>query len=224
MQFQVFAPIIFSNGGVFFLSGSSLINDFDGGIVSAKYHLSDQSALRGSLGFIRTDQFQDQNSDREEMDPDSSITLQNFAFLAEELDLWTVDVSLVYLRYIQATPSLSMYVGAGPGFNLALDDESRSSGRQTITDREIFFTTLDAVVEDMWGTGFHFVLGGEWFITPGISFIAEYHSTLFYSSFERTRVLESANTATFNRNTFQEKVQGVSFESQPVRFGVSVYF
>ena len=224
LQFQIYQPVVTINGRTFVRGGTSILNEFDGGFVSAKFHLSDHSAIRGSVGFTRIDEFIDFRSFTRTMDPDTGMTERGFRGDRERLDVWTADVSILFLRYVEPAPSFAFYFGAGPGFMMNLDDDTRSIFRSPLGSDELFTDTFNGGIDDMWGTGVHFVIGAEWFVTSNISLIGEYHSQLFYREFDIIIDREFEDQFRFQQSLSTESTKGVFFEPQPVRFGLSVYF
>lgn len=223
LQFQIYQPSTFVRGISSFASGSSILNEFDGGVVSAKFHLSDRTAIRGSVGFNRTDDVTDLSSRFEDIDALTGDVDRGGSDEVNEMDFWVSNVSLLYLRYIEPAPSFAFYLGIGPGFELTLNDNSRDLEHRSFPN-ESFSSNFRAIIIDLWGTGLHTVLGAEWFVAPGISLLAEYHSELFYKEFEITRQFEVTNENSYRWTEIVEKRKGFFFDSLPARLGLSVYF
>lgn len=218
LQFRV-AFLSSDPGGSF-----SLLDPFEGGVLSAKLHITDNSAFRASLGFVRDDIVINSRIRIEERAADMGGFEDSGSSSRRITDLWMLDASLLYLRYVQLAPSNALYLGAGPGYRLNLDDEIRSNSRSSDQGDNSFTLSRTSSIVDLWGSGIHFVLGAEWFITSSLSVVAEYHSKLFYEVFDITMDSELENAFRISNQLREDKIRRFSFEAQPVRLGVSFYF
>ena len=153
------------------------LTSFTGANISLKRHTQNQKAFRLGVSILAnqlgTDEASTTVQDRIDDDMDAQFTVTN-----ESLDRTTssLDITAHYLHYVIPKNNVSLFVGGGPtaGFSLAKDDTETVS---SFLDSLQTVTTQDVKV-DGWNVGAEFVIGAEWFVSPQISFFAEYGTAL----------------------------------------------
>lgn len=171
------------------------LSSFQGSTLSAKRHLSDGRAIRVGIslnGAVADVEHRTINVTTDSTTFESKID-ENYQF---------VQLDAQYLIYPSPAKKLTVFVGAGPLFELS---RSEASGREQWRLNKI------------WSFGVSVVLGVEWFATKRISFLSEYSSALTYD----IQISESTSSSSDYKN--EDERQALSFSYSSVKFGLSVY-
>lgn len=175
------------------------LSDFQGSIVSVKYHSSDRSAWRAGLGL----EF-DSNTDERERTTGGVPG----ALLSSEFSRQTVRLDLQYLRYANPVAKIQFLFGGGPfgAFDHRATEsfvDGMSQGRQE---------------SDRWEAGLSGLLGVEWFVASRLSLHAEYGLEFVYA-----QTTASADNPVSDQKSSQNG-ETWAFGARGVLLGVSAYF
>ena len=193
----------------FGISENFTLSSFQGGTISAKYHFTNNSALRFGVTLYHS------NLDREYTEtsvyPDTtfnSIYEDNYA-------RYQIQFTLQYISYIETINSISMFYGGGINYFTSPDNRESSSERKV----PIESSSLDY---SNYGFGVNLLIGVEWFVRSNMGITAEYGSGYQYSLYEQVQVQDDIiNDVRQNTRKTQTRY-GLS--SSTVKFGVSIYF
>jgi hypothetical protein len=192
----------------FRVTNNFTLNNFQGASLSAKKHISDNSAIR--LGIDLFFDISTQDEDSRVFYIDTTITTSDAEGNTQRLAL-----ELQYIRYVSTDKKIKFYWGTGPSI--------RFNNEVVETDYHDSYNDISRKLKDedkSWGLGASGVLGAEWFATSFISFHTEYMTTLLY---EWRKVRE--DDALFdNYSHISTESSGFQVYASDVRFGLSLYF
>ncbi|GBD91867.1 hypothetical protein BMS3Abin04_02599 [bacterium BMS3Abin04] len=192
--------------------------DFQGGLISYKYHFNNHYAFRFGLG-IRLD---NDNQDEEKNNLIDSITT------SANYDLGSYHYSLQsqLLFYVNPQNDIKLYIGLGP--YLSFSKTSRKLNNIDIISKktDYKFSNTDVTETKDYLLGVSSVYGVEWFFTKNMSLIAEYGFVLAYSNSkaEYRHSIYEKNSKINHTNSYKRSSSGFKFNSSRVNFGLSVYF
>lgn len=179
------------------------LSDFQGGTISAKYHINNNSAVRFgiTLGY-------------EAMDVEiySKDIRQDTTYIEDysgEESNSVIILTLQYLHYLEIQNSISAFLGAG--FNYSLRPYSTD-----IPDYRI-------INEDYSKYGLDILMGVEWFVRSNIGIHAEYGMGFGYNSYESTYERPSYYSDT-DMDKDYHKTSGFELYNHSAKFGLSIYF
>jgi len=179
------------------------LSDFQGALISAKYHFSPESAVRFGVGlgadFTETDQLQKFVSNGDDSDDPF--------FWKRELMINTV---FQFIYYLNAIKNPCFFIAIGPKFDYTRSKEMR--GEKPLKERSPNIRTSYKA----YGLGFGAVLnlGTELFIRKNVSLQAEYGVRYMYEYKKHTTLQPSKNSYTYEKHTFHPS---------KVKFGISLY-
>jgi len=179
----------------FQLDDNFKLSDFQGAVLSAKYHRSAQSAVRLGLDFDAESEEGKQTTAGE----DSASVAERQEFETARLEFKVV---AQYVRHSNPGRTVSYYRGGGPfvGFR-----------------RHKLLTDSSEQEETRWSAGLEGVWGAEWALNRSISLLAEYGIAAGYFSSSREAGRDAHPDLT-------SESTGLQVKAGPVRFGISVYF
>lgn len=186
------------------------LGSFQGLMFSGKRHISDNSAIRLGIGmnFLQAEN----DYTLRNIPIDTTISLSN-----RSDDVMNIDISVLYVSYINLKSKVNFYLGAGP-FVSIFKTESAAETRY-----ENFGTTSNRDWKrSEWSIGGLAVIGTEWFVDEKISLLAEY-GVHFYKKFGYEESMDKHSESTNNLKWTNEMT---SFNINPstVKLGVSLYF
>ena len=192
----------------FRITNDFVLDDFQGAALSAKKHISKNSAIR--LGINLFFDFSTEDSDTRMYANDTTITTSDTEINAQRLML-----ELQYLKYMSTERRIKFFWCAGPTVHLNREIEETDYFDSRIDDpRELKYENKS------WGLGGLGVLGVEWFATRDISFHTEYMLTILYE----WRKFRNDNYTGTDFNTISYEERGIQVYASNVRFGLSLYF
>ena len=135
--------------------------DFQGSLLSARYHVSETSAFR--VGLTTNGSFEDEEIVDQENDSSPLVS--------ENRSIQDYGVTGQYLRYHRPSDDIFVFVGAGPqvSYRTAEIERTRSDGQE-----------VQQVDQNGYRVGAAGILGVEWFVHPNISLSAEYGFEVTY--------------------------------------------
>lgn len=185
----------------FQISDNFTLRNFQGTILSGKYHFSSRDAIR--LGVSMEFGDSEYNSEITRLDTTVSGELNdegnNFSFI----------INSQYIRYITVTDNIALYSGGGPFirfFNTTTERKIEENGT------EIKRKTSRSGIN----TGLDLILGLEWCFYKYMSLSAEYGMKFYYSSSEGETKDDNVE-ATFDEKSFY-------ITGDNINFGITVYF
>ncbi len=173
----------------FGIAQNASLTSFGGATVAAKRHYSPSSAIRAGVTV-----FFDKERTNNYQQARTTTTKQ-----------FRSEISLQYLYYYSPSNRLGAFVGTGPRF-------AYTSGSQEL-DHGLAHTE-----QSEWGLGADLLIGGEWFVTSGISLFGEYGLFLGYSSSENESFSGGIGT------TARTEAKSYAIQSRGARLGMSLYF
>ncbi|MBD3218643.1 MAG: hypothetical protein GF310_10230 [candidate division Zixibacteria bacterium] len=196
------------------------LTSFNGGLISAKRHLSPNTAfrfglsLRGDVGdnSSETSRSYEQPGGGEEFTRTSDGNTSNLI----------LNISTQLMFYSTIEKSVNLYFGFGPNFNYSRDKDEfdLEYTYEDIPDRDGFENRYMR----SWSAGFLGSWGVELFASKKISFIAEYGARIEYYSLYRETNSEEYVDETGRFENFSEDSHDFRIISDAVKFGISLYF
>ncbi len=188
------------------------LSNFQGLMLSGKYHFSNRSAVRTGVNLS----FSDMNMEDERLQysPIENDMVRNFLDIKRRTTSVTIYTQYVY--YSSASSRLHVYYGAGPFYELTYQTEDRETVSQSV------ITVTSTSDQSSWAVGANGVLGVEWFFTSGMSLLGEYSNAISYSDVNNETIeKDGEGVVRVERNITSNNVV---FRANNVRFGLSVYF
>jgi len=199
----------------FRISSNFTLSTFDGSNLSAKKHLTSNSAIRFGIGLSGY------TTDRE-----GTTDLENRSniFSEEQSDYESllINLSCYYLYYPHPQRKINMYCGVGPLISFANFDDKIN--RQDLSQDTSSIETFTEENYQYYGVGVLGLIGVEWFLNQQISIHAEYGSSLLYGREEKEETRVSSVETYEEKYTKKSEENRITFRSNSVQFGVSVYF
>jgi hypothetical protein len=182
----------------FEIDNNFTLRSFQGTVISAKYHMDAQKALRLGINLDLAKGSQKNNELDAGVEDNSKV----------EGSVYAINTTLQYVRYPKPKRRILYFYGAGPFFEYTADSYSFEENNSYNNEEK-----------RIWGLGISAVVGVEWFVTHAISLLGEYGVRAGYYSTKETYE-EVGWTREVDKITAKEFI----FEPLPVKFGLSVYF
>ncbi|MBN2424407.1 MAG: hypothetical protein JXR46_09405 [Calditrichaceae bacterium] len=199
------------------------LSDFQGTLISYKYHLSNKSAVRIGLGF-NMDNIDDTEKQINDSDPVSIYLNGNESY-------YNISFRAQYVYYFNPQNEIKFYSGAGPyvAYILSTNESTEEGFYSPNSEIQSRVRTYEQEIIT-YNLGLSGIYGLEWFFKENMSLTAEY-GFLFYYSYEDMKMTNEIITeysyysnSHESNNTQNETSKGLSFRSEGVLFGLSVYF
>jgi len=177
------------------------LSNFQGSVLSGKYHFSSRDAVRLGLEII----FGDSEAEVELNNLDTNTVDQS----AEDSSRFGFTINSQYIHYIRGTDDISLFGGVGPFFQ-----HYKSTRTREIVEDEI--ETSSESETSHFSTGIDLIVGVEWWFHKSMSLSAEYGLKFSYSSTNNE----------FKDDTVEGESEQTSFNisGNHVNFGITVYF
>ncbi len=185
----------------FRITNNFSLSNFQGTILSGKYHFSNRDAIRLGVSL----QFDDSESDEINKQKDTNLVIRNI----ENLTGFSITINTQYMRYIHLNNDIGLFSGGGPFISYT----STTSKNEQIGIEE---THRSERTSDSFSAGLDMILGVEWMFYRYMSLSAEYGIKFFYYSSNRVFDGEFSISET-NENSFR-------ITHNHVNFGITVYF
>jgi len=177
------------------------LSNFQGTVISGKYHFSKRDAIRLGLEISMSD-------------TETEVTVKNLDTnyvdqLADESNGFGFILNCQYIHYIRGTEDISLFGGVGPYFQYY-----NSNNKRDIVEDEIE-RSLEAET-NRYAIGADLLIGVEWWFHKYMSLSAEYGLKFSYYSSE-----------IINKDDSRESIsESTSFNisGNHVKFGIAVYF
>jgi opacity protein-like surface antigen len=183
----------------FQISENFTLSDFQGSILSGKYHFGKRSAVR--LGLAIT--FEDGNADRDYIIVDSVQYSQNV-----ESNSFGITINSQYINYLVNADEIGCYIGAGPTLNFSTSESQYESSDSTNEDGN--------ASGEYYNIGIDAMIGVEWCFHERMTLSAEYGLKFYYHH----------RNEKYNSSIRMDERTSKSFRltANYVNFGISVYF
>lgn len=192
------------------------LSDFQGGIISYKYHFNNHYAFRFGLGIRLDNNNKDENKftfiDSTNYLSNNDITKYEYSFTSQ------------FLFYVNPQSDIKLFIGLGPYVSFSKNSSNNNSttlynDASAVNNSNIMKTTYHSL-------GISAVYGVEWFFLKKMSLVAEYGFSAGYYKSESDAKLESHDSnGKINPNLYSNNTSsGFRFNNNQVNFGLSVYF
>jgi opacity protein-like surface antigen len=202
----------------FGVSGNFTLSSFNGGTISGKYHLSDNSAIRTGVTINgQMDKTEEENLQK----IDGNSNEENSSTPGENLNM---SLNTAYLYYPTSTNNFKYFIGSGlvgTWRKYRNEEDIKNFHGDTLYSTSTFLRD-----DNTFEIGLQGLIGIEYFISSNISLHAEYASTLSYfitkNKYNRESFFPTDPGHKVNDNR-EIKTKGWKFTPSSVRFGISVY-
>ena len=200
----------------FRITNNFSLTQFQGSLLSFKYHFNNNHAIRFGLGLGNRGWSSEDKV--EYYGVDSSYVLIESDNSSNDLDLTTQ-----WLYYFKPQKVIKLYIGAGP---LIFYSRGKTDTKNIDTLYQAQGSIYDYRIDrKRYGFGISTVYGIEWFFHKQMSLLGEYGFEIYYYNdkyeTERLRLLPGTANSIEKRKT---KENGWILNSSAVKFGLSVYF
>ena len=201
----------------FQIANNFQLKSFSGQTISAKYHLTESSAIRAGISIF--------NRSYDEEDQENDEANNFFSVIRTGREDFDITIMTEYIFYINPKNLINFFAGGGliygynsndmtgERINYRLDTLSSTEKTKRFTNSHKYGVTLST--------------GIEWFVNSYISLHAEYNTQLYLSETkgneERTRKNFSAPILISKVYTDSDRNDFI-INSYSVKFGLSVYF
>ena len=187
------------------------ISDFQGTLISYKYHFSNAYALRFGIDF---------RADVNGGDYDRTYSTQNNDFIQYSQEIRNYDINLLsqFLKYPNARNDIKTFFGAGPYFSLR---SRRTINKDVITGNNVVGVERYYDFKETF-IGLSGVIGAEWFFLRNLSLTAEYSFFAAYHTIKNTREVYLVDNSDINSDV--DKRTGLYSQSLGAKLGLTVYF
>jgi hypothetical protein len=206
----------------FQIANNFTLREFQGAVISAKKHFSENTAVRMGVSVVLNGTDEDVAGTSFQYDTVSSRNTGDAS-----RDGQTFQVNAQYLYYPNPHSAVNFFLGGGP---LIVFSRSHSESEQSSRSPSGYVSTqTNSSNGKSWAIGAGAVTGVEWFATRNLSFHAEYGVTIQYQWLDVSDasrytsrpptgpVYSSGSSNESSRNFWQ-------FNGTTVKFGLSVYF
>ncbi len=191
-------------------------DSFKGGNISAKYHFTENSALRFGVNLnLKTNK---QNLSNNTILNDTSSNSDLF-FFDKKNDFINISIVTDYVFYITTKKHINLFLSGGVIFGIGYSKE----------DTKNAFGTLDSI--DVIGDrkintsniGINFSIGAEWFMTPNFSIHGEYQTSAIYQ-YSKSNITATKFGNRGNIQLIETVDKSFGFSPGNLLVGVSLYF
>ncbi len=198
-----------------FQLGSALSRrGYESMVISAKYHLTNRSAIRLGFDISGYIQFGGHTGHRG-MPPDDTL----YSSSRDNINRERINLLSEYVKYTQIDPKLHFFLGAGPTFGFSHYKSDRNDRRTYPPEPKGPRSTSE---DYNWSLGISALLGAEWFPSKRISFIAEYGVSFDYTYALRKSEYTTDEGVYFNRS--RSHTNNYSMNLLAAKIGLAVYF
>ncbi len=184
-------------------------SNFEGSILSLKYHFNDHSAIRigvsATMGFSTSDNF------NKKLVEDS---LTNHAKSTINQDSYVFGINIPYVFYFHPNRTIKFYSGIGPRFSYRYSWTKNTS--------EMYNKTISDHKSKKYSIGFKALNGVEWFFHSSMSLSLEYAFRFEYSKSKTTNIEKLVDTDQQNISTYKKSTWQLVPGS--IYLGLSIYF
>jgi opacity protein-like surface antigen len=185
----------------FRITDNFCLSNFQGTILSGKYHISSRDAIR--LGISLSFGSSDSETEINRLD---TVKVDKSK---DDLNRFDLTINTQYIRYLSVTDNVSFFGGLGPFINLfdRTLERSISENGSVVKSRS---------QTDGFRTGLDLLVGVEWWFNKFMSLSAEYRLQFSYRSLEN-KLVDDTIEGVAESSSF-------SISGNQVNFGITVYF
>jgi hypothetical protein len=195
----------------FSLNQYSGLRSFEGGLLSAKYHFSNQLAMR--LGIDSRLSNSEDNIKSEEVETDSLISKYNRTSTKN-----TVMILSTFLYYFNPSDEFKLFTGTGPILGISTRTQNEANSFTAFTNSKDNESLT-------YSAGLRFVFGLEWFFRKNMSLLAQYGFQALYSWSEtETKSSFTSQTGSLMTRKTTKTTNGFNLSSGIPNLGLSLYF
>lgn len=183
----------------FMIAKNFQLSSFQGTTLSVMRKLNEKKAMRAGIsisGGSGENTFKNSSLNQDSLIIKNKVENQNF----------NLNLSFDYLFTNKLNDKISFYFGTGPNFGL-----------MKYNAKQYADSLLTSTRENGWSIGLSGIAGIAWQVHKKIMIHAEYKSILTY------RKNEGVQKSLYSKLKSESKSESVSFNSNPVLFGVTVY-
>ena len=200
----------------FRISSNFSISQFQGSLLSFKYHLNNNHAIRFGLGLGNRGWSSEDKVEYYGVD-------SSYVLIESNNSLNDIDLTTQWIYYFKPQKVIKLYFGAGP---LIFYSRNKTDTENIDTLYQAQGSIYDYRVDrKRYGFGISTVYGIEWFFHKQMSLLGEYGFEIYYYNdkyeTERLRLQPGMANSIEIRET---KENGWILNSSAVKFGLSVYF
>jgi len=200
------------NSFQFRISSNFTLTDFQGSLVSYKYHLTNKLAFRFGVGIgVENNTYEDENV---RISGDSIHISVESDGERKDMDLIS---QLVY--YFKPEKEIKLYAGIGPLYSYYERKENHNITRIDTNNTIYSVNEINYKISDY---GISTAYGLEWFFRKNMSLLAEYGFRFCYRDVRNEKhfsQLSPPSTIIIEKS----KSNGWIFSSESVKFGLSIY-
>jgi len=177
------------------------LSNFQGTVLSGKYHFSCRDAVRLGISV----ELGDSESEINIVYPDTSTVSKS----ENDGNKFGITIKTQYIHYFNGTKEITFFGGVGPFFTYSKQNENRKS----IIDE---IETSSEAETNLFSTGIDIIAGVEWMFYTNMSLSAEYGLNFSYWSLENI----------YNEDSKEVKSENTTFNisGNHINFGITVYF
>jgi hypothetical protein len=177
------------------------LSNFQGSVLSGKYHFSNRDAIRLGLEI----NFGDSDSETLVNNLDTNIVDKSF----EDNNNFGFTINSQYIHYIRGTDNISFFGGVGPYFKYY----------KSTRNRKLAVDEIENVMEsenESYGIGLDLLVGVEWWFHKYMSLSAEYGLKFSYQS--------SKSNFKYDYREGESEQKAYIISGNHINFGITVYF
>ncbi len=193
----------------FAIDNNFTIRSFQGALISAKYHFSNQTAFR--IGISVSGHAYGEDYSKNVTNNDSMVIATD-----DERQYLYLMIHSQFLHYFNPDDDIKLYAGLGPYFSANID--LFKTGKVEVADNYHYTPPRKRNTTSL-QSGISTVYGVEWFFRKNMSLLAEYGFVFYYFYYESKKAYSIHD----NRTEEIKKRNGWSLINR-FHFGVSVYF
>jgi hypothetical protein len=191
----------------FQVSQNLTLGSFLGSVISGKYHLTDETAIRVGLGLA----MRMNNQDSKEYNQSLYIVDG-----VQESNNQVLNLVVQYMFTPVLTDNTRFYFGVGPKMEIGF---SKASAAESGFDNGKYYYYRAGITGSTYSIGVMCSAGVEWFFAKQMSLCAEYGLVYAYSYAK-----SNSDNYISDHSTNEQRTYSYSLSGDNVRFGLSVYF
>jgi uncharacterized membrane protein YciS (DUF1049 family) len=193
----------------FQVSQNFTLGSFLGSVISGKYHLTDETAIRVGLGLKMR-----MNNQASKSQFNQSSTVGDIVY---ESNNQVLNLVVQYLLTPVLADNTRFYFGVGPKMEIGFSKVS--TGDSNIDNDGNYYYYRAGMTGSEYSIGVMCSAGVEWFFAKQMSLCAEYGLVYAYSYAK-----SNSDNYISEHSTNEQRVYSYSLSGDNVRFGLSVYF
>ncbi|MBN1407076.1 MAG: outer membrane beta-barrel protein [Calditrichaceae bacterium] len=227
LQFLVFGNLFCQNDSLkinslyagsksiqFRITSNLTLSDFNGGNISAKYHLSNKKAVRIGVTL-----------DAGKSESDNKKISGGEEFKDDNSNEFLIGIDAQYLYFPKINNRVTLFIGVGPEFSYQYYE---GKGELSVYKVDtLSFITNSSNKRAEYNIGISLIAGVEVFILKYLSIHAEYSSFAYYRYYKSDSFSITDYTDAYQENTgsiYHSESSSYFLRAHDVLFGLSIYF